>query len=557
MDGWGAADSLAADRGSPDSWSEAPRKAVRHDGVVAVEHPCVIKNVENGVDSLGGEAKIASFLDRESGENATLGLSLRPYDVLAKQISSQAANTNNVLLKITVPGRTGRKRKRGSDQPFELHDKPTSKENRLPGPRELQRCLRDNLDKYTVEPVSIVKETHRFRTLPDFQYTTSTNPLMNQLRGMLTSENYQDLFKFKFDPDDEHVHGTPDVGPPPSFSTQIITPVNYLYKQNPNLRWKEDRVSSRLVPVNIQKPISFGVIEIPPDFPSVPTKSSSTLPPEASLDPSLQDGLRELRAAFEERPIMSRRAMLNIIAPRTACSEYYLRMMCPYVGYSFSAGPWKDVIVRFGLDPRKDEACRVYQTLTFKLQTPNERAMKGRIPGNVSTGRRRPTAMTRNYRSHIFDGTCVGTDGKTWQVCDITDPLIRSILDHSSTRKEFDLYDGWYPNVTWAKAKIITRDKMTMLLAGEMPVNEEYQRIVDFPETVDESNSYLLAPGRDSEPSAKETYLCGEIRGAIRPAGLSWAGSMRVEGLGMWRESFTKDAALNDARENGHQNGAR
>jgi general transcription factor 3C polypeptide 5 (transcription factor C subunit 1) len=48
----------------------------------------------------------------------TIGVSLRPDDALAKPVMSNTVKTNNLLLKVTVPKRTGRKRKRGSDGPF-------------------------------------------------------------------------------------------------------------------------------------------------------------------------------------------------------------------------------------------------------------------------------------------------------------------------------------------------------------------------------------------------------------------------------------------------------
>lgn len=84
--------------------------------------------------------------------------------------------TNNVLLKITVPKRTGRKRKRGSQGPYtddgqsvanttnghnsmsniqshSLKDKPTS----------ILRKLRDNVGNYTVEAAGAIEQSHRYR----------------------------------------------------------------------------------------------------------------------------------------------------------------------------------------------------------------------------------------------------------------------------------------------------------------------------------------------------------------------------------------------------------
>lgn len=94
---------------------------------------------------------------------------------------SHNARTHNVLLKITVPKRTGRKRKRGSNGPWQGDievpdadgppDSPGDKVcsiARLDDPKILQRKLQDNVEDYRVEPVGVIKHTHRFRAPADF-----------------------------------------------------------------------------------------------------------------------------------------------------------------------------------------------------------------------------------------------------------------------------------------------------------------------------------------------------------------------------------------------------
>ena len=107
----------------------------------------------------------------------------------------------NVLLRVTVPKRTGRKRKRGSDHPFEFHgDKDEASENdtehatTIPMTAEqLRRRLVDNMDTYTTQPVATIKQTHRFRALPDFQLRAGSQPVMKQIGKTLvnpTCESY-------------------------------------------------------------------------------------------------------------------------------------------------------------------------------------------------------------------------------------------------------------------------------------------------------------------------------------------------------------------------------
>lgn len=108
---------------------------------------------------------------------ACIPLYLRHQDPMSTPILSHNSSTNNILLKFTVPKRTGRKRKRGSQDPYsgdpvpsiaEEHGGPPSNlrsHSRLDNPRELQRTLQDNPDNYKVEAIAEIDRTHRFRGL--------------------------------------------------------------------------------------------------------------------------------------------------------------------------------------------------------------------------------------------------------------------------------------------------------------------------------------------------------------------------------------------------------
>lgn len=89
---------------------------------------------------------------------------------------SRNSSTDNLLLKITAPKRTGRKRKRGTGGPFvgdHLDDSEVYQDDinlanirsraRLDHPTQLLRTLQDNVGRYDVEVVARVDHTHRFR----------------------------------------------------------------------------------------------------------------------------------------------------------------------------------------------------------------------------------------------------------------------------------------------------------------------------------------------------------------------------------------------------------
>ena len=99
---------------------------------------------------------------------------------------SHNAVTHNVVLKVTVPKRTGRKRKRGSNEPWQgdvdVPDAEKSPKNdnvcsvaRLDEPKVMRRKLQDNVGRYNVDAVGVINHTHRFRGLADFYWDMNTS----------------------------------------------------------------------------------------------------------------------------------------------------------------------------------------------------------------------------------------------------------------------------------------------------------------------------------------------------------------------------------------------
>lgn len=109
-------------------------------------------------------------------------LYLNPESPFCPSIMSHNARSHNVVLKVTVPKRTGRKRKRGSDDAWQgdvdLGDpSEVCSIARLDEPKVLRRKLADNADGYRVEAVGVIKHTHRFRGLADFYWDMSKSSL--------------------------------------------------------------------------------------------------------------------------------------------------------------------------------------------------------------------------------------------------------------------------------------------------------------------------------------------------------------------------------------------
>lgn len=129
---------------------------------------------------------------------------------MSRPLQSTSSPANNVLLRVTVPRRTGRRRKRGTDEPFT--DEPGAGTDAAPGvdnadsPRptasDLRQNLEDNVGKYQVETVGMVNRTHVFRGeqlylflrldadelgMPDFVFSTAASPFTNRFRDQILS----------------------------------------------------------------------------------------------------------------------------------------------------------------------------------------------------------------------------------------------------------------------------------------------------------------------------------------------------------------------------------
>lgn len=158
----------------------APFYTVPPRQLVSVEHPGIVRNIDNAIDTLQGDLGIKSvraidqtplevnFTDSSQILNPVkddqhANLVLRPRDAMARAVQSTHVPSNNVLLKVTVPKRTGRKRKLGSNEPF--LDAPEPEASGLPRRTagDLLRSLSDNPSKYQIEPVGSIDHTHVFR----------------------------------------------------------------------------------------------------------------------------------------------------------------------------------------------------------------------------------------------------------------------------------------------------------------------------------------------------------------------------------------------------------
>ncbi|KAF2024537.1 hypothetical protein EK21DRAFT_78495 [Setomelanomma holmii] len=472
-------------------WLPIPSRAIS-----VVEHPCIVKNIDKGITSLGGPMKLSKGLRSKvktisDGEDdqleQLLSLSLRPDDPFAKRLLSTAVTTNNLLLKVTVPKRTGRKRKRGSDGPFlspeEIENSSNGSSNGSHSSKQphvdattIYRSLQDNASKYKVSLVGVLDETHRFRTMPDLQYAAVRNGTMVDLKNHIMPMRYSELKNYTIDKT-AGANFAKSVGPSAEF---IQTPVafNYRFQQNAYVKYTDSGV------VNLQKSLAFNSYTIiKPTDKDVPTGPKPNLPPESSLTPYLQTLIAQIRAELEERPVITRHLLYNKLGwdRRTR-----LRQAAVYCGYFFESGPWREALVRWGVDPRTDPSYRWYQTVSFMSYLKSGRAKHGKT-FDAHVQKLSQMSAKELETQHMFDGRTVSDTGNTFQFCDITDPLIAKILATGDIRTTCaPTFQGWYHVGTWAKVTVILKDKMNTIIAGKGTDDARYSRIIEWPELWDD-----------------------------------------------------------------------
>ena len=125
--------------------------------LLAVEHPCYVRDAERAIGMLGGVRAIAKA-SRDG--TAFLECHLRPHDSLSHPLFGELARTPMILLKVR------RKRRRAG-----AGDAPGGSASS---------------DVLSSEVVGVVKHSYRFAGLADFQYVSSPQ-LLDALRALPTS----------------------------------------------------------------------------------------------------------------------------------------------------------------------------------------------------------------------------------------------------------------------------------------------------------------------------------------------------------------------------------
>ncbi|KAI0320629.1 RNA polymerase III transcription factor IIIC subunit-domain-containing protein [Amylostereum chailletii] len=464
----------------------APELPLPVNHICSVEYPGYVRDasVPQAIRTLGGQASLdTAFRRNASKHDALLELNLRPDNPFSHPVPGDVVPTNNILLKVV-------KRKRRPDG---------SAGNAVVG-------------EYTTSAVGIIPKTARFRSMVDFQFQPDINDPVAKLRvGMAKldvdavaayrippeKEDYsvlEDANAMDVDIDPELTGGTSQgsmtrsnlrLFPPPLFTRQGI-PQNYFYKANPmsviTTTVDEETGEEKKRLINKMRWKGYGPASIMFSDSEVPKKPPANVEQvRGQYDEKL---IERLAGLFQQRPVWTRASIFNQFTASEAREIHNSKVILPLACYVFQDGPWRDTLLRFGYDPRQNVEARFYQRLYFRnlnhpIARPSVVARRQESRYAVSTQNRslaKPSADER--RSHIFDGVTVTSETAAFQLCDITDPMLKDMIEDDQEER-----DGWYTTHALEQIKIVLRHKFFSLLEGYIATDEECIRLLEQQET--------------------------------------------------------------------------
>lgn len=206
--------------------------------------------------------------------------------------------------------------------------------------------------------------------------------------------------------------------------------------------------------------------------------------------------------------------------------------------YSFSDGPFRDLVIRWGYDPRKDPAARlcvqllrlwpVHHPLTLPAHSfqhislrnvANVRTKKAiaaaidsKAKGKeVASRYARPLPLRPQHHlhphhslEHVFDGVTVHSKIGNFQLIDIPDPLIAALIRSPVAIAPSCSADaeGWYHRDHFEQIRNVVRRKFIGILSGVRVLDSDCDDLLGEPPKAARRRGSVGGSGTDGEGSA-------------------------------------------------------
>uniref|UniRef100_A0A0W0FC86 Rna polymerase iii transcription factor n=1 Tax=Moniliophthora roreri TaxID=221103 RepID=A0A0W0FC86_MONRR len=485
----------------------------------SVEYPGYVResSVPLAIQNLGGPSSLETAFRRGASKpESVVELKLRPDNPFAHAVPGEVVPTNSIVLKVTR-----RRRKRVAN-----------------GSNAGNEDVSQVVGEYKAEPIGVLSKTVRFRSMVDFQFQPDTSDPISELRSAMDNMNVEKLRSYKIPPEKEDYvvpsevpmpASTSDHGvdmdidpqliaederartannireqqeqeqemqvlmksnlrlfPPPLFSRQTISQA-YNYKSNPasmeSAIIDEQTGEEKKRLINRMRWKGYGPATITFTDPTVPDR-----PPKNVEDARNQvnpEIVQRIQALFKDRPIWTRMSLFNQVSPAVAREVHNSKIILPLVCYVFQDGPWRDTLVRFSFDPRKHPEARFYQRLYFRnANHPISRPsiLTRRQERAAATGPLDLTDSEERRMSHIFDGQTLTKETAAFQLCDITDPMLKEMIESGDDLRDTcdaSERDGWYSTHAFERIKLVLRLKFFSLLDGRIATDEECEAALE------------------------------------------------------------------------------
>ncbi|GAA6001787.1 hypothetical protein JCM10207_002320 [Rhodosporidiobolus poonsookiae] len=445
-----------------------------------LEYPGPVHSVDAALGTVGGIDKLADVLEAEKSHNKHVELDLQPGNPFFHPVPAHVTDTRNVVVKITK-----RRRKRPKTDIF-------------------GNVVEEGI--YTVEPVGIEHKTVRFRAMADFQYTpkvSQDDPTLNLVDSLRTMD-IAGIRNFKM-PEPSETFDEAVFLPPPAFSRHALPQVFDMRPATASVRITNEAGVTRLINNSRHKTRAMQTIQnVQRDVPQGPEARYREQFDRANLV-ELEARLLEV---LEERPVWTRTGLLNQLSPEHLKLANNNKGIWPLLGYTFADGPFRDLVVRFGYDPRTDREARFYQNLVLRnLANVRVKALPGTraaIQSQSASGKKTANASA-SVHSHEFDGQHVYSKIGNFQLCDISDPLLRTLIESETGVLPVcssDLNEGWWAYDYLEQMRQVLRRKWTALLQGIQLDDADCQDILEW-EISAESRGGRSKPNRAAAAAKK------------------------------------------------------
>ncbi|OZJ03047.1 hypothetical protein BZG36_03714 [Bifiguratus adelaidae] len=267
---------------------------------------------------------------------------------------------------------------------------------------------------------------------------------------------------------------------------------------------------------------------------SVPTEPTEEIAKVRSKIP--RQRLQELQQLFDREPIWTRSYVVNSVSADTS---RYLKKLLPCFGYVFKEGAWRDLWIRWGVDPRSDRQYRFYQRLDIRHKgepvVPQRKGLT-RKPSTVDSG----SSNASLHKLLVIQGDHKASDSMlnpVYLIKDIVDPQVREYINRPTVLlDECQKNSGWFHPEALHRVRKVVRGKMSDLQAGREPDVHHYASILDadLPQEKEEAphegeeDEYDLpsspSEGESSRPSAS-------VSASVEPRPTSKDANDRVSSL--------------------------